>query len=166
MLENITTFLTENNELAWIAIFLFAFMESFILSFMVSSLILFSICVFAYNTDILALEIIVLLAVLGSHLGDMSGFFFGKKLGPTILGTKFIKKREKNINKARRFLERNGSYSVVLGRFIPAIRSIVPFLLGISNLKPVRFYISDVIACSLWGAALALLVIISDTFIG
>ena len=38
-------------------------------------------------------------AVLGSHLGDMSGFFFGKKLGPPILGTKFIKKREKNINK-------------------------------------------------------------------
>ena len=94
MLENIITFLTENNELAWIAIFLFAFMESFILSFMVSSLILFSICVFAYNTDLLGLEIIVLFAVLGSHLGDMSGFFFGKKLGPTILGTKFIKKRE------------------------------------------------------------------------
>ena len=55
--------------------------------------------------------------------------------------------------------------SVFLGRFIPAIRSIVPFLLGISNLKPVRFYISDVIACSLWGAALAFLVIISGTFI-
>ena len=166
MLENIITFLTENNELAWIAIFLFAFMESFILSFMVSSLILFSICVFAYNTDLLALEVIVFLAVFGSHLGDMSGFFLGKKLGPTILETKFIKKREKKINKARRFLERNGSYSVALGRFVPAIRSIVPFLLGISNLKPVRFYISDVIACSLWGAALAFLVIISGTFIG
>tara|TARA_B100001094_G_scaffold307057_1_gene338391 strand:+ start:383 stop:883 length:501 start_codon:yes stop_codon:yes gene_type:complete len=166
MLENITTFLTENNELAWIAIFIFAFMESFILSFMVSSLILFSICVFAYNTDLLALEIIVLLAVLGSHLGDISGFFFGKRLGPTILGTKFIKKREKKINNARRFLEKNGSYSVILGRFVPAIRSIVPFLLGISNLKPVRFYIVDVIACSFWGIALAFLLITSATFIG
>jgi membrane protein DedA with SNARE-associated domain len=96
----------------------------------------------------------------------MSGFFFGKRLGPAILETKFIKKREKNIDKARIFLDKNGSYSVVLGRFVPAIRSIVPFLLGVSNLKPVRFYISDVIACSLWGAALAFLVIISDTFIG
>jgi len=34
----------------------------------------------------------------------------------------------------------------------------VPFLLGISDVKPVRFYIADIIACSLWGAALALLV--------
>jgi membrane protein DedA with SNARE-associated domain len=122
--------------------------------------------VFIYYANLLGLEIIVLSAVLGSHLGDMSGFFFGKRLGPNILETKFIKKREKKINKARRFLERNGTYSVVFGRFVPAIRSIVPFLLGISNLKPVRFYISDVIACSLWGVALAFLVIISDTFIG
>ena len=166
MLDIITTFLEDNNELAWIAIFLIAFMESFILSFMLSSLILFSICVFIYYANLLGLEIIVLSAVLGSHLGDMSGFFFGKRLGPNILETKFIKKREKKINKARRFLERNGTYSVVFGRFVPAIRSIVPFLLGISNLKPVRFYISDVIACSLWGVALAFLVIISDTFIG
>ena len=75
MIDNITIFLTENNELAWIAIFLFAFMESFILSFMVSSLILFSICVFAYNTDLLALEVIVLLAVFGSHLGEWNLYF-------------------------------------------------------------------------------------------
>tara|TARA_Y100000991_G_C21819478_1_gene283240 strand:+ start:315 stop:548 length:234 start_codon:yes stop_codon:yes gene_type:complete len=77
-----------------------------------------------------------------------------------------MKKREKNIKRAQRFLEKRGSYAVILGRFIPAIRSIVPFLLGISGLKAVRFYISDVVACSLWGAALAFLVIISDSVIG
>ena len=32
MFENIESFLSNNNELAWIAIFMFAFMESFILS--------------------------------------------------------------------------------------------------------------------------------------
>ena len=41
---------------------------------------------------------------------------------------------------------------------MPAIRPIVPFLLGISDLKPVRFYFADVIACACWGTALALLV--------
>ena len=166
MFENIELFLSSNNELAWIAIFIFAFMESFILSFMVSSLILFSICVFVFNMDLLSLQVIVPVAVLGSHLGDMSGFFFGKTVGPSILGTKFMKKKEKNIRRAQRFLEKRGSYAVILGRFIPAIRSIVPFLLGISGLKAVRFYISDVVACSLWGAALAFLVIISDSVIG
>ena len=166
MFNNIESFLTANNELAWIALFIFAFLESFILSFMVSSLILFSLCVFVYNMDLLSLQVIVFVAMLGSHTGDMSGFFFGKTLGPSILGTSFIKKREKNIQRAQRFLDRRGSYAVILGRFIPAIRSIVPFLLGISDLKAVRFYIADIIACSLWGAALAFLVIISGSIIG
>ena len=166
MFNNIESFLTANNELAWIALFIFAFLESFILSFMVSSLILFSLCVFVYNMDLLSLQVIVFVATLGSHTGDMSGFFFGKTLGPSILRTSFIKKREKNIQRAQRFLDRRGSYAVILGRFIPAIRSIVPFLLGISDLKAVRFYIADIIACFLWGAALAFLVIISGSIIG
>ena len=47
--------------------------------------------------DLLSLQVIVFVAMLGSHTGDMSGFFFGKTLGPSILGTSFIKKREKNV---------------------------------------------------------------------
>ena len=82
MLENITTFLTENNELAWIAIFLFAFMESFILSFMVSSLILFYICVFAYNEDMLDFKVIVFFVISFCLESPISIFFstlfFGK----------------------------------------------------------------------------------------
>ena len=41
---------------------------------------------------------------------------------------------------------------------MPAIRPIVPFLLGISDMKIIRFYIADVIACLCWGVGLALLV--------
>jgi len=53
-----------------------------------------------------------------------------------------------------------------LGRFVPAIRPIVPFLLGISDLKAVRFYIADVVACTCWGIALALLVTGVGSLIG
>ena len=167
MFENIESFLNNNNELAWIAIFIFAFMESFILSgVLVSSAILFSVCIFVFNMDLLPLHIIVSVAILGSHLGDMSGFLFGKTIGPSLLSTKFISKREKTIKRAQRFLDKTGSYTVILGRFIPAIRAIVPFLLGISDLKAVRFYVADVIACLCWGVALALLVTGVGSLIG
>ena len=96
MFENIESFLNNNNELAWIAIFIFAFMESFILSgIVVSSAILFSVCIFVFNMDLLPLHIIVLVAMLGSHLGDMSGFLFGKTIGPSLLSTKFIKEKKR-----------------------------------------------------------------------
>ena len=124
----------------------------------ISSAILFSICIFIYNTELLPLFYIVPVAVLGAHLGDMTGFLFGKTIVPQLLSTKVMVKREKLITRAQKFLEKTGSYTVILGRFIPAVRPIVPFLLGVSDLKLVRFYIADLIACIFWGIALGFLV--------
>ena len=138
---------------------MFNFLESFILSgVIISSAILFSICIFIYNTELLPLFYIVPVAVLGAHLGDMTGFLFGKTIGPQLLSTKVMVKREKLISRAQKFLDKTGSYTVILGRFIPAVRPIVPFLLGVSDLKLVRFYIADLIACIFWGIALGFLV--------
>jgi membrane protein DedA with SNARE-associated domain len=101
---------------------------------------------------------IVPVAIVGAHAGDMFGFIFGKTIGPQIMSTKVVAKRKKSIARAQKFLDKTGSYTVILGRFIPAIRPIVPFLLGISDLKIVRFYVADVIACICWGLALGFLV--------
>ena len=159
MFEKIELYLNANAEYAWVVILFFAFLESFILSgVIISSAILFSICIFIYNTELLPLFYIVPVAVLGAHLGDMSGFLFGKTIGPQLLSTKVMVKREKLITRAQKFLDKTGSYTVILGRFIPAVRPIVPFLLGVSDLKLVRFYIADLIACIFWGIALGFLV--------
>ena len=159
MFENIELFLSTNSELAWIEIFVFAFLESFILSgVIVSSAILFSVCIFVYNMELLSLYYIVPIAMLGAHSGDMAGFFFGKTLGPSLLSSDFFVKRQNMIEKAQSFLAKTGSYTVILGRFVPAIRPIVPFLLGISDLKATRFYFADIIACVCWGIALGFLV--------
>ena len=86
MFENIESFLSNNNELAWIAIFMFAFMESFILSgIIVSSAILFSVCIFVFNMELLPLYTIVMVAMLGAHLGDVSGFFFWENCRPKLI---------------------------------------------------------------------------------
>tara|TARA_B100001057_G_scaffold490025_1_gene577463 strand:- start:9177 stop:9680 length:504 start_codon:yes stop_codon:yes gene_type:complete len=167
MFENIETFLTDNSQYAWIAVFLFAFLESFVLSgIVVSSAILFSVCIFVYNMELMPIYLIVPVATAGAHIGDMCGFIFGKTVGPSLLSSRFIIKREKLITRAQKFLDKTGSFTVLIGRFIPAIRPIVPFLLGISDLKTVRFYIADVIACSFWGIALGFLVTSVGSILG
>ena len=91
--DKIQSFLEINPEYAWLLLFLFGFMESMIItgSFM-SSAILFSICIYLYNSGILTLPWICGFALLGSHFGDVVGFLIGKSLGPTIMATKFIQK--------------------------------------------------------------------------
>ena len=159
MFEKVELYLNTNAEYAWVIILLFAFLEAFVLSGVIlSSAILFSICILIYNTELLSIVYIVPVAILGAHLGDMSSFLFGKTIGPQLLSTKVMIKRQKMILRAQKFLDKTGSFTVILGRFIPALRPIVPFLLGISNLKVVRFYIADLIACVCWGIALGFLV--------
>ena len=62
-------------------------------------------------------------------------------------------------DRVENFLDRFGPYTVILGRFIPAIRPLTPFLLGITDLNSIKFYRADVVACLAWGIALILLVI-------
>ena len=158
--ERIQLFLESYPEYGWMLVFLFGFMESMIItgSFMPSA-ILFSLCIYLYNIELLTLPWICGIALLGSHAGDICGFLLGKSIGPTVLNSKFIQKRQKPIIKTQEFLDRFGPYTVLVGRFIPAIRPLVPFFLGISDLRLKRFYLADVIACSFWAIALALLVV-------
>jgi membrane-associated protein len=159
MFERIELYVNTNAEYAWLVILLFAFIEAFFLSgIVVSSAILFSICIFIFNAELLSIFSIVPLAVIGAHLGDMSSFLCGKTIGPQLLTSKVFAKRKKTISRAQKFLDKTGPFTVLFGRFIPALRPVVPFLLGISDLKLVRFYIADVIACLCWGAALGFLV--------
>ena len=159
-LESIQEFLINNIEYSWMIIMFFAFAESFLITgIFISSAILFSICIFLYNMGALSIFGIVPVAMIGAHIGDVSSFFLGKTLGPQILASKALTKRQKTIKRAQKFLDKFGPYTVLFGRFVPAIRSLTPFLLGVSDVKALRFYIADLIACITWGIALGFLVI-------
>ena len=114
-LDAILQFISANSEYALFLIFIFAFCESLVVGSILSSAILFSICVFLYNNGILDLKTIVPIAVIGAHIGDTTSFYIGKKSGDIFLNMTFIKKRQHIIEKANRFIKRFGPYTVVIG---------------------------------------------------
>ena len=157
-LDAILQFISANSEYALVLIFIFAFCDSLVVvGSILSSAILFSICVFLYNNGILNLNSIVPIAVIGAHIGDTISFYIGKKSGDIFLNMTFIKKRQHIIEKANRFIKRFGPYTVVIGRWVPAIRPVVPFLLGISEMKFLNFYKAAVLAVLTWGVGLIIL---------
>ena len=156
--DSIQNFLLLNPEYAWITIFMLAFLESMVISgSIVPSIVLFSVSVYLFNQEILALYLIAPIAIAGAHLGDLGGFLVGKYSGNKVLSLTFFKKRASLINKATSAADRFGPLAVIIGRFMPAIRPIMPFFLGLTRLEFKRFYFADILACSTWGIALVLM---------
>lgn len=92
-----------------------------------------------------------LIFFIGAVVGDTVNYHIGKKIGNKIFDkedVKFINKEY--LKKAQRFYEKHGSMTIVLGRFIPIIRTFVPFVAGIGKMSYTKFIIYNMLGGFLW----------------
>ena len=99
------------------------------------------------------LNIWVLLAVLvaAAILGDTANYWIGAKLGPRLLrnpNSKVLKKEY--LDKTHAFFERYGGKAIILGRFVPFVRTFAPFLAGVGEMHYRRFLEYNAVGGVLW----------------
>jgi membrane-associated protein len=90
---------------------------------------------------------IALAAVAGYYFG----YWFGWKTGDNIYNRKesiFFKK--KYIETAQEFYKKYGGIALVLGRFLPIVRTFAPILAGIVRVNPFIFFIYTIVGAFLW----------------
>jgi membrane-associated protein len=85
--------------------------------------------------------------------GTQIGYLVGRKVGPPLFAQNrnFIL-NEKVLQKTHAFFERYGARAVILARFVPILRALIPMLAGISQMDPKRFLKLNVIGGTLWVA--------------
>ncbi|MEI4801306.1 DedA family protein [Bacillus sp. NPDC077411] len=76
-----------------------------------------------------------LLTYFGVVSGLSLGYILGKTVGSKILDALMKKKKEKYLWKSQALLERYGHYALVISYFIPVVRHIIPYLVGINNMS-------------------------------
>ena len=137
-----------------------AFLEACVgIGLFVSGVILLSICSILYVEQITPLGSMLALAFFGAALGDHSGYYLGRWLGPQFHQTKFAQKRFELLRKTERQIIKYGKFGILFGRLMTPIRSIVPLLTGISGMPRLRYTVYDLMACAIWTTALGLLVV-------
>jgi membrane-associated protein len=84
-------------------------------------------------------------------LGDTLNYWIGRKLGPAVFKREdSIWLRKKHLDRAHEFFERYGGRAVILARFVPIVRTFVPFVAGVGAMTYRRFLAFNVIGGFAW----------------
>jgi membrane-associated protein len=92
-------------------------------------------------------------------LGDGVNYSIGRRVGPRIFHsadhTSWLQRvlNRDHLAKAHEFFERHGGKAVVMGRFVPIVRTFVPFVAGAAKMTPASFVFYNFTGGAIWVAA-------------
>ena len=88
---------------------------------------------------------------LAAFIGTQTGYWIGYKIGPPLFeqNRNFIL-NEKVLARTHEFFEKYGTRAVVLARFVPILRALIPMLAGISRMDIKRFTQLNLIGATVW----------------
>jgi membrane-associated protein len=103
------------------------------------------------HNGVFNLLLLIILIVIAGFVGNLVGFAFGKKIGPTMFNWKdrFLFKK-KYLHDAHEFYEKHGGGAVVFARFLPIIRTFAPIVAGIVNMDKRKFTLFNLFGCIAW----------------
>jgi membrane-associated protein len=103
------------------------------------------------GSDIVNLLILWILVSICGVLGNMVGYWFGKKSGDYLFQRKdnLLFKR-KHLLDAKAFYDKHGGQAIVFARFLPIIRTFAPIVAGIVQMDRKKFIFYNVIGCVSW----------------
>ncbi|MCD6017717.1 MAG: alkaline phosphatase [Bacteroidetes bacterium] len=122
------------------------------------SLIFISGLVCATKPDLLGAPFLVVLPLLmlAAILGNVFGYWFGRKAGANLYARKdSLLFRKKHLIMTQAFYDKHGGKTLILGRFLPIIRTFAPILAGVIKVDFKAFMIHNVIGAFAWIGSIA-----------
>ena len=107
-------------------------------------------------TGVLDLWLVVCLLIAAAIIGDGVNYHVGRAVGPKIfsaedqVGFWHQMLNRKHLYQAHEFFERHGGKAVVMGRFVPIVRTFVPFVAGAGVMTYAMFVFYNIAGAFLW----------------
>ena len=99
----------------------------------------------------LSVHLLVVLLIVAAVLGDSVNYAVGHYIGPKIYDkpdSRWFK--QAHLQKTQAFYDKFGGVTIIIGRFIPIIRTFAPFLAGVAGMTYRRFLSYNVVGGVLW----------------
>lgn len=153
-IQALTDFVTQHPEWSNILVFVIAMSESIAV---VGALVPGTAILVAVGAVVglghLPLWPIMLSAAAGAIVGDGISYWLGHRYKAHIRTMWPFARRPELLASGERFFAKYGTFSIAIGRFLPAVRAIVPVVAGTAGMSPIRFYAANIASALVWAPA-------------
>ncbi|MCH9756034.1 MAG: VTT domain-containing protein [Gammaproteobacteria bacterium] len=150
-IEPLTAWLTLHPNWALLIAFLIAFIESLAIigSIIPGTIVMTAVGILA-GSGVMRIDLTFLVAALGAIIGDTASYALGYTLSDRITQLWPFSRYPKWLLYGQTYFESHGGKSVLLGRFIGPLRSIIPVIAGMLKMKRVQFLVANIISGIAW----------------
>jgi membrane-associated protein len=109
------------------------------------------------GAGLMNLPLVMALLLVAAILGDQTNYTIGRYFGPKVFqweDSRFFSR--KGFDQAHAFYEKYGGITIILARFMPFIRTFVPFVAGVAEMNRGQFTLFNVVGGCIWVVGLTL----------
>jgi membrane-associated protein len=139
----------------YLILFLIIFVETgvVVMPFLPGDSLLFAAGMLAAQPNDLNIWILMGILLIAAISGDSLNYTIGKRFGMRVTKFKLFGRqivKDEQIEKTHSFYERYGSKTIVIARFVPIVRTLAPFVVGIGRMHYGTFITYNVVGALLW----------------
>jgi membrane-associated protein len=139
---------------AWVyaLLFLIIFVETgvVVMPFLPGDSLLFIVGAMC-GAGLMSLPLVMGLLLAAAILGDQTNYTIGRYFGPRVFQweeSRFFSRR--GFDQAHAFYEKYGGITIILARFMPFVRTFVPFVAGVAEMTRSKFTLFNVVGAVIW----------------
>lgn len=128
-----------------------AFIESLaIIGSIVPGSVMMGVVGFLLGAGIIPIKSTLISIFIGAFIGDYVSYIVGKKYKHTIVSHSVVQPYHHWILHAEAFMRKHGVLSIIIGRFVGPMRSIIPMIAGITHMHQTLFILAIIPTIILW----------------
>jgi membrane-associated protein len=108
------------------------------------------------GTPLVEMVIGMSLMIAAAFAGNIAGYEIGRKLGPPLYARDGRLLKRRYFEETEVFFEKHGNKALVIGRFVPIVRTFITVVAGVSRMDRRRFFTWSAVGAVLWAAGLTL----------
>jgi membrane-associated protein len=99
----------------------------------------------------------LLLFMAAGFLGNVVGYEIGRRIGPPLYEREGRILKRKYFDQTTAFFDKHGNKALVIGRFVPFVRTYVTVVAGVTRMDRTRFFLWSAVGAVLWVLSITLL---------